>query len=78
LDFSAQETFVAGFHDRDNLWASCNIQEINLRNQIIEKFYDLEARKMRFLRNSNPEFYTFTKNDCIERLRENVRDRQAN
>ncbi len=62
-------SFNAGIHDSDNLWGSTNFKEINYRNQIIDQFYSLDHRQMRFFRKTRPDFYTFTKNTNIDKLK---------
>lgn len=73
-DFGNREAYQAGYHDKSNLWASCQVQDIQLRNQIIDKFYDLESRKIRFYRNEKADFYTFTNSTCIDKIRNSCDD----
>ena len=58
-------SFALAANDKD-VWGSCNYQDINLRKQVIEQFYSLDHRQMRYFRQIRPDFYKFTPNRKLD------------
>jgi hypothetical protein len=54
-----------------DLWASTKYQDINLKSQIINHFYSLDNRHIRFFRKTRPNYYEFTANQNFERILNN-------
>jgi hypothetical protein len=55
-------------NENNDLWASNKYQDINLKSQIINHFYSLDNRHIRFFRKTRPNYYEFTVNRNFEKL----------
>lgn len=51
-----------------DLWGSTKYQDINLKSQIINHFYSLDNRHIRFFRKTRPNYYEFTANQNFEKI----------
>lgn len=63
------KSYNAGLHDDKNLWGSTAYKDINLGNQIIDQFYSLDHRQMRYFRDKRPDYYKLTRNKHLDSLK---------
>ena len=60
--------YHAGMHTEKDSWGSPDYQDVQLNQQICDQFYNNEHRHMRYYRQSEPNFYTFTPNTNLEKM----------
>ena len=73
-DLEEKERFIINQNDNENnlsdrksnylifdVWASHNIKDINLNNEIINKFYTLDNRRIRYYQKERPNYFNYSK-----------------
>ena len=53
---------------KTDLWSSSKYQDINLKSQIINHFYSLDNRHIRYYRKTRPNYYEFTANRNFQKI----------
>lgn len=60
---------------KPDLWASPEFQDINLKSQIINHFYSLDNRHIRYFRKTRPNYFEFTANRNFQKMVDDSSDR---
>lgn len=71
----------AELHSKPDVWSSNNFKDINLQKDIINSFYNMEHRHIRYNRQFNDDFYKFTPNRnfaILQRKAKNLRRTKNN